>query len=457
MKKAPFTVAIVGRPNVGKSTLFNRIVGERVSIVDDQPGVTRDIIARVYEWNGVPIRFLDTGGYETTSRGEIEINVRQQIEEAIELADSLIFVVDIRTGPTPEDEQTVRLLRKTGHPLVVAVNKADNERQAREGGTDFYHWGFEHLIPVSATHGTGTGDLLDAVVESLPDRPAEYEPEDEDSIIRVAIVGRPNVGKSTLLNQLVGEKRALVSSIPGTTRDPVDTLYEKNGKKYLLIDTAGVRRRGKIRDLEKYAVGRGMIAIERADVVLLLIDAEEKITETDAHVFGQADDAGRAAILVVNKWDLIEKDTDTAGAYAKEIRETTKFLRHCPILFISALSGQRTHRIWEEIDRVYESYKKRIPTSELNEKLAEWVGRRPPHGIRGRHPKILYMTQVETGPPSFAMFVKNPHALHYSYKRYLTNRMRETYGFEGTPIRLYVRESARREEPDFLQSHEAGK
>ncbi|MCA9440940.1 MAG: ribosome biogenesis GTPase Der [Candidatus Omnitrophica bacterium] len=448
LKTAPYTVAIVGRPNVGKSTLFNRIVGERVSIVDDQPGVTRDVIGRIFEWNGVPIRFLDTGGYETTARGEIEENLRRHIQEAIELSDLLILVVDISTGPTAEDEDAMDLIRRSGRDVILAVNKADNLKREREGLNDFLHWGIEPLYPVSSTHGTGTGDLLDAVVDALPERPAEIGMEEEENLIRVAIVGRPNVGKSTLLNQLVGEKRSLVSNIPGTTRDPVDTFVEKEGQPYLLIDTAGIRRRGKIKDLEKYAVGRGKLAIERADVVLLVIDAEEGITETDAHVFGLTQEMGRAAILLVNKWDLVEKDTNTSGEYVKKIQETCKFLKHCPIQFISAMTGQRTHRVWEEIKTVYEHYSFRAPTSGLNNNLQDWVNRRPPHGIRGRHPKILYMTQVGVQPPTFALFVKNRDALHFSYERYLINQMRETYGFTGTPIRLHVRESRRRDYSD---------
>ena len=443
MEKAPYTVAIVGRPNVGKSTLFNRIVGERVSIVDNRPGVTRDIIARVFEWNGKSVRYLDTGGYETASRGEIEVNIRRHIEEAIDLSDALILVVDITTGPTAEDEDAVELIRRSGRPLVVAVNKADNLRRESEGMADFLHWGFGEVIPVSAINGSGTGDLLDAVVDSLPDRPAEVLDLEGSEAIRVAILGRPNVGKSTLLNQLVGEERSLVTSIPGTTRDPVDTLVEKDGQAFVLIDTAGIRRPGKIRDIEKFALVRTRLAIERADVALLLIDAEEKVTETDAHVFGLADEAGIASVLLVNKWDLVEKDTDTAGAYAKEVRETCKFLRHCPIQFISAKTGQRTHRIWEEILKVHESYTRRIPTHELNDSLQSWVARRPPHGIRGRHPKLHYLTQVDVKPPTFVLFANNIEALHFSYKRYLTNQLRGTFDFGGTPIRLFVRESRR--------------
>lgn len=455
LKSAPYTVAIVGRPNVGKSTLFNRIVGERVSIVDDQPGVTRDVIARVFEWNGVPIRFLDTGGYETTSRGEIEENLRRHIEEAIELSDLLVLVVDISTGPTAEDEDAVDFIRRSGRKVILAVNKADNARREREGLNDFLHWGIDPMFAISSTHGTGTGDLLDAVVEALPERPAEIGGEEEENLIRVALVGRPNVGKSTLLNQLVGQKRSLVSNIPGTTRDPVDTYIVKDGQPFLLIDTAGIRRRGKIKDLEKYAVGRGKLAIERADVVLLLIDAQEGVTETDAHVFGLTQEAGKGAVLIVNKWDLVEKDTNTSGEYVKKIHETCKFLRHCPIQFVSALSGQRTHKIWEEIKTVHANYSLRVPTSGLNENLEAWVNRRPPHGIRGKHPKILYMTQVGVRPPTFALFVKNTEALHFSYERYLVNQLRETYGFVGTPIRLHVRESRRKDYSDrpVIDSH----
>ncbi|MCG3196425.1 MAG: ribosome biogenesis GTPase Der [Candidatus Omnitrophica bacterium] len=441
MSKAPYTVAIVGRPNVGKSTLFNRLVGHRVSIVDDRPGVTRDVIARTFEWNGVPIRFLDTGGYETSSSGEIEVNVRRHIAEAVELADALVLVVDITTGPTAEDEEAVGFVRRCGRPLVLAVNKADTAKREQEGLADFLHWGFDRVETVSALHGTGTGDLLDAIVEMLPDRPAEIEAGDDEKIIRVALVGRPNVGKSTLLNRMVGHQRSLVSSIPGTTRDPVDTLVEHDGQLFLLVDTAGIRRRGKIKDIEKFAVTRGLLAIDRADVVLLLIDASEGLTETDAHVFGLAHEAGRAAVIVANKWDLVEKDSDTAGASAKDIYRNLKFLRHCPIQFISAQTGQRVPRLWDEIRKVHTAYSHRISTPALNERLKEWVNHRPPHGIRGILPKILYITQVSTKPPTFALFVRNPQGLHLTYKRYLVNRMRETFDFTGTPIRLLVREN----------------
>ena len=447
MTQAPFSVAIVGRPNVGKSTLFNRIIGQRLAIVDDQPGVTRDVISRVFEWNGIPIRFLDMGGYETSSRGEIEVNIRKQIEETVELADTLVLVVDITTGPTAEDEDAVEFVRRCGRPVVVAVNKADTWEREQTGLTDFMAWGFDQVIPVSAIHGHGTGDLLDAVVESLPEHAAEFDLSEESEAIRVAIVGRPNVGKSTLLNRLVGKERSLVSSIPGTTRDPVDTLVEVEGQKYLLIDTAGIRRPSRIHDIEKFSVGRGMLAIERADVLLLVVDGETGLTETDANVFGQAYETGRAAVIVVNKWDAVEKDTDTSGNCVKVIQEKLKFLRHCPIQFVSALTGQRTHKLWDEIQKVYAGYTLRVPTAGLNESLREWVTRRPPHGIKGRHPKILYATQVGVKPPTFALFVRNPDALHLTYKRYLMNRMRETYGFEGTPLRLLIRESKRRETP----------
>jgi len=445
MTSAPFSVAIVGRPNVGKSTLFNRIIGQRLAIVDDQPGVTRDVISRVFEWNGVPIRFLDMGGYETSSRGEIEISIRKQIEETVELADALVLVVDITTGPTAEDEDAVEFVRRCGRPVVVAVNKADTWEREQTGLTDFMAWGFDQVIPVSAIHGHGTGDLLDAVVESLPEHAAEYDLSEESEAIRVAIVGRPNVGKSTLLNRLVGKERSLVSSIPGTTRDPVDTLVEVEGQKYLLIDTAGIRRPSRIHDIEKFSVGRGMLAIERADVLLLVVDGETGLTETDANVFGQAYETGRAAVIVVNKWDAVDRDTDTSGNCVKVIQEKLKFLRHCPIQFVSALTGQRTHKLWDEIQKVYAGYTLRVPTAGLNESLREWIARRPPHGIKGRHPKILYTTQVGVKPPTFALFVRNPDALHLTYKRYLMNRMRETYGFVGTPLRLLIRESKRRE------------
>jgi GTP-binding protein len=457
MSRAPFSVAIVGRPNVGKSTLFNRIVGERVAIVDDQPGVTRDVIARLYEWNGIPLRFLDTGGYETSSRGEIEVNVRRQIEEAIDLADALVLVVDITAGPTAEDEEAVAFIRRCGRPVVVAVNKADNFKREQEGLFDFLVWGFADVIPISAIHGHGTGDLLDAVVAMLPENPGEFELPDDEDVIKVALVGRPNVGKSTLLNRMAGQERSLVSSIPGTTRDPVDTLVEVEGQKYLLIDTAGIRRPGKIHDVEKYAVSRGLLAVERADVVLLLIDSTEGITETDAHVFGLAHEAGRAAVIVANKWDLIQKETDTAGASVRDIYSKCKFLRHCPVQFISAKSGQRTQRLWEEIRRVYSAYSRRLPTSEFNEHLHAWISRRPPHGIHGRQPKIFYGTQVAIKPPTFSLFVKHPDALHLTYKRYLVNRMREDFDFEGTPIRVHIRENRARgtSAPDVVEEEDS--
>jgi len=449
MANAPFTVAIVGRPNVGKSTLFNRIVGQRVSIVDDRPGVTRDVISRKFEWNGVTIQFLDTGGYETAGRSELEIGIREHIEEAVELTDALILVVDITTGPTAEDEEAVNFLRRCGRPVILAANKADTIRREEEGLVDFMGWGFEEIVAVSALHGHGTGDLLDEVVKTLPERAGEVDVPEQEDLIRVAIVGRPNVGKSTLLNNLVGEKKALVTSIPGTTRDPVDTLVEKDGQAYLLVDTAGIRRRGKIKEIEKYAVVRGRVAIERADVALLLVDAEEGITETDAHVFGEAWDAGCACVVLVNKWDLVEKETGTSGEFAKKIHETFKFLRPCPIQFISALTGQRTGRIWDDLRRVYNAHDLRVGTSELNNKLEGWLAHCPPHGIRGRHPKIMYMSQVESAPPTFVVFAKNPDALHLTYQRHLINELRKEYGFEGTPIRLWVRPASRKAAKNF--------
>lgn len=449
MSRAPFTVAVVGRPNVGKSTLFNRLIGQRVSIVDDQPGVTRDVISRLFEWNGIPIRFLDMGGYEVYGKGEIESNIRRQIQETVDLADLLVLVVDITTGPTAEDEDVVKFIRRCNRPIVVAVNKADTGQREDIGLVDYLGWGFDAVIPVSAIHGHGTGDLLDAIVESLPEHPGEIDIPDEEDAIRVALVGRPNVGKSTLLNRMVGQERSLVSSIPGTTRDPVDTLVEVENQKFMLIDTAGIRRRSRIVDLEKYAVGRGMLAIERADVLLFVIDGETGVTETDANVFGIAWEMGRAGVVVVNKWDLVQKETQTSGTAVKIIQEKCKFLRHCPVQFVSGLSGQRVHRLWGDIKSVYSSYTQRIPTSQLNESLREWVNRRPPHGIRGRQPKLQYITQVDVKPPTFTLFVRNADALHLTYKRHLMNRMRETYGFEGTPMRIVVRESRRREMVDF--------
>ncbi|GGJ10265.1 GTPase Der [Alicyclobacillus cellulosilyticus] len=429
-------VAIVGRPNVGKSTLFNRLIGERISIVEDTPGVTRDRIYGTTDWNGRSFHLIDTGGITLDGVDELQNLIRVQAELAIDEADVVIFVVDGREGLTVADRDVAGLLRRAGKRVVLAVNKLDHPHHFG-AAYEFYELGFGEPIPISAEHGAGTGDLLDAVVSLLP--AAEEAPQDEDAI-RVALIGRPNVGKSSLINALVGEERLVVSPVAGTTRDAVDTPVEVGGQRYILVDTAGIRRKGKVYEtIERYSIFRALRAIERADVVFVVIDGAEGITEQDKRVAGHALDAGRAMGFLVNKWDVVEKDDKTAHRFEEAIASEFPFMRWAPVLFVSARTKQRIHRILPLAQRLAESHCMRVSTSTLNLVIQDAVRTVSPPSDKGQRLRIYYATQVGVKPPAFALYVNDPSLMHFSYERYLENRLREAFGFAGTPIRLSVR------------------
>lgn len=430
-------VAIVGRPNVGKSTIFNRIVGERVSIVEDTPGVTRDRLYSSAGWLNHEFNIIDTGGIELDDEDQILRQVREQAELAIDEANVIIFMVDAKTGLTPADEEIARILYKTKKPVVVAVNKVDNPKQ-RDAIYDFYALGFGEPVPISGAHGTGLGDLLDKVAESFPE---QEEEEYDDDVIRIAVIGRPNVGKSSLVNALLGEERVIVSDVAGTTRDAIDTLLERDGQSFVLIDTAGMRKRGKVYEkTEKYSVLRAMKAIERCDVVLMVLNAEEGIREQDKRIAGYAHEAGRGMIIVVNKWDAITKDERTHTMFTRQIRDHFQFIDYAPILFVSAKTKQRMHTILPKVQEVAEQHALRIPTHVLNDLLMDAVTLNPPPTYKGRRLKIKYGTQVSVKPPTFVLFVNDPELMHFSYERYLINKIREAFPYQGTPIRIFIRQ-----------------
>jgi GTP-binding protein len=447
----PF-VALVGRPNVGKSTLFNRIVGQRRAIVEDIPGTTRDRLYDNTEWNGVPFTVVDTGGLEITesrkqrapqdeplplaiaSIGFLE-EIRRQAEVAIDEADVIIMLVDAVDGLTPADEDVADVLRRTNKPVLVAANKAESEAR-RQAAFEFYALGLGEVYPISALHGLGVGDLLDEVVRSLPVMEEEEEPE----AIKIALVGRPNVGKSSLLNKLLGQERAIVSEIPGTTRDTLDTYLSWEEQPVLLIDTAGIRRRGRVEPgIEKYSVLRSMKAIGRADVVVLLLDAQDLVTAQDAHVAGYILEERRSIIVLVNKWDLISKDTYTMDAYTRQVRGELKFLDYVPVLFISALTGQRVDKVLPLALEVYQERMVRIPTGELNRLVEDATIRHAPPHKAGKRLKILYTTQASVDPPTFVFFVNDRRLVHFTYERYLENQIRRRYRYLGTPLKLVFR------------------
>lgn len=430
-------VAIVGRPNVGKSTLFNRLAGGLVAIVEDRPGVTRDRLYRDSEWLGHKFTIIDTGGIEFKNElTSIPTQMKKQAEIAIEESDVIVFVVDAQNDLTPDDEMIAQILRRSGKPVVLAANKVENFAKAEL--YEFYNLGLGEPIPISAVHGMNIGDLLDAVIAHFPEHEEEeYDPD----IIKIAAIGRPNVGKSSLVNALLGEERVIVSNVPGTTRDAIDTAFEHEGKHYILIDTAGMRRKGRIEELtERYSVSRSLRAVDRSDVVLMLIDASEGVTEQDKKIAGYAHEAGKGIILVVNKWDLVEKDDKTMNRFEKDIREELSFMLYTPTLFISAKTGQRVNRLLELVDFVAEQNSTRVATATLNTLVREWVHLNPPGTDKGRRLKILYMTQVGVKPPTFVCFVNDAELLHFSYKRYLENQIRSSFGFEGSPIRLVIRQ-----------------
>lgn len=431
-------VAIVGRPNVGKSTLFNIFANSRISIVEDTPGVTRDRLYAVAEWLDNEFMMVDTGGIEIMNADAIAVSIRQQAQIAIREADVILFVCDARAGITTEDEEVARLLRQSKKPIVLAINKADSPKQEMNI-FEFYNLGIGEPIPVSASNHLGLGDLLDAVVAKFPDQDAAGELEEDDEI-KVALIGRPNVGKSSIFNALVGEERSIVSDVAGTTRDAIDTPVVKNGQRFLFIDTAGMRRKAKVDEpIEKYSVMRSLRAVDRSDVVLMVFDAVEGITEQDKRIVGYAHEAGKGVILVVNKWDLYEKDNTSTLRYTETLRKELVFLQYAPVVFVSAMTKQRIHRLPEVISYVAEQNAMRIATSVLNQVIADAVAINPTPTEKGVRLKILYVTQVKIKPPTFVIFVNAPEAMHFSYERYLENKLREAFGFEGTPIHLIIR------------------
>ena len=431
-------VAIVGRPNVGKSLLFNRLVGQRLSIVEDTPGVTRDRLYAPCEWAGRTFDMVDTGGIEPNTDSEILAFMREQAQIAIDAATVIIFVTDIRTGVTAADEEVATMLLKSGKPVVLAVNKADSTGRTDPAVYEFYSLGLGDPIPCSAVHGHGTGDILD---ECLKYFPKEEETAEEDDRIKVAVIGKPNVGKSSLINQILGEKRVIVSDVAGTTRDAVDSEFENQYGKYLLIDTAGIRRKSKVEErVERFSVMRAQLAIERADVCLIMIDARDGVTDQDTKIAGLAHEAGKASIVIVNKWDLVEKETGTMEKMRKDIMRDLSFMSYAPILFISALTGQRTERIFELINFANDQTNMRITTGMLNDVLTDAQMRVQPPTDKGRRLKIYYMTQTGVRPPSFVVFCNRRDLFHFSYQRYLENQIRAVFGLEGTPIRMVIRQ-----------------
>jgi len=458
-------VALVGRPNVGKSTLFNRLVGQRLSIVQDEPGTTRDRLYETTEWTGRSFILVDTGGVDVAltdkaarkgdqpealggSSREFAREIRQQAEIAIEEADVVVLVTDARDGLTSADEDIADILRRSGRPVLLAVNKADNEAR-RQAALEFYELNLGEPYPVSAHHGSGTGDLLDAIVAHIPQ---VAEEEVAPDVVRIAIVGRPNVGKSSLLNALIQEERSIVSPVPGTTRDAIDTDLTFQGQKVTLIDTAGIRRRGKVEvGVEKYSVMRALNAVQRADVVLLVVDATAGITAQDSHVAGFILEAYKSVAVIVNKWDIVpDKETNTAAEFTDAIRSTLRFMDYVPVLFVSALTHQRVSKILPLALDLAKQRKLRIPTGDLNRLLRDALTARPAFSRRGKQLKLFYATQAEVAPPTFVLFVNDPELVHFSYERYIENRIREVYPFVGTPIRINFRARAQSDMGDFV-------
>jgi len=436
-------VAVVGRPNVGKSTLFNKIAGKRISIVEDTPGVTRDRIYAEAEWCGREFTLIDTGGIEPDSKDIILSQMREQATMAIDMADVILFMVNVREGMTAADKEVAAMLQKCGRPVLLVCNKVDNPGNPPMEMYEFYNLGVGEPIPVSSIHGLGVGDLLDETVSYFP--PADENLEEED-VIHVAIVGKPNAGKSSLVNRILGENRVIVSDIAGTTRDAIDSSYEKDGQKYVFIDTAGMRKRGKINeDVERYSVARALGAVDRADVCLILIDATEGITEQDTKIAGYVHDQGKASIVVVNKWDLVEKETNTMKNFQNRVKEGLNFMMYAPSMYISAKTGQRVDGLFEGIQAVLSENSKRISTGLLNDVINEAIAMVQPPSDKGKRLKIYYATQASIKPPTFVLFVNNAELAHYSYIRYLENQLRAKFGFEGTPIKFIIREKNKKD------------
>ena len=433
-------VAIVGRPNVGKSTLFNRLTKRRDAIVHDMPGVTRDRNYGEVDWYGKKFTLIDTGGFEPASDDKILVQMREQAQLAIEEADSIIFLMDGKYGPVPADEAVAGMLRKIDKPVYYVVNKIDDDKH-EANALEFYSLGIDNILTIAAEHKRGIDDLMSLLVADF----RYIDNEEAEDIVRVCIIGRPNVGKSSLVNRLLGEERLIVSDVAGTTRDSIDTLLQREGKNYLLIDTAGIRRKNKVSErLEKYTIVKALASIERSDVVILMIDASEGVTEQDVKVAGYAHEKGRACVVALNKWDLIEKDNSTAGAYVEKVRTDLKYMDYAPIIFVSALTGQRTFKVLSLVDSVVDQFRKRVTTGELNRVIEDAEKKHHPPSYQGRFVKLYYASQVGTSPPSFVIFTNCPEGIHFSYERYIENRIRDAFGFEGTPIRLFFKERSGR-------------
>lgn len=431
-------VAIVGKPNVGKSTFFNYIVGKRISIVEDKPGVTRDRVYAESTWRGRDFTLIDTGGIEPEAEDVITTQITTQANIAINIADVIVFVTDIKQGPTQIDKEIALMLKRSKKPIVLVCNKADNYGKTPNEIYEFYNLGLGEPMAVSSTNAIGIGDILDKIYEHFP---KEDKTEVEDDVIKVAIIGKPNVGKSSLVNRILGEERVIVSNVAGTTRDAIDSYFENEFGKYTFIDTAGIRRKSKVNEaIEKFSVMRTLLAIERSDVCLMMIDANEGVTEQDAKIAGEAHEAGKGIIILINKWDEIEKDNYTMEKFKKEVYDRLSYLNYAPILFISAKTGQRVHKLYELINEVASQNAMRINTSMLNQVLNEAIAIVQPPTDKGKRLKIYYMTQASTKPPTFVVFVNNKELFHFSYERYLVNQIRKEFGLKGTPIRIITRE-----------------
>lgn len=439
-------VAVVGRPNVGKSTLFNKIAGKRISIVEDTPGITRDRIFADAEWLGKEFTLIDTGGIEPNTDDIILSQMRNQATLAIDMADVILFIVNVRDGLTAADADVAAMLQKSGKPVILVCNKVDNPGNPPLEAYEFYNLGIGDPVMVSSIHGLGVGDLLDMVVDYFP---KEYETNEEEGAICVAVAGKPNAGKSSLVNKILGEDRVIVSNIPGTTRDAIDSEITVDGQKYIFIDTAGMRKRGKINEnVERYSVVRALNAVERADVCVILIDANEGVTEQDTKIAGYVHEQGKGVILAVNKWDIVEKETNTMSEFKKRLKEGFNFMMYAPPVFISAKTGLRVDHLFSMIKNVKEQNERRISTGLLNDVINDAIALVQPPSDKGKRLKIYYATQASTKPPTFILFVNNAELAHYSYVRYLENKLRETFGFEGTPIKFIVREKGEKNKID---------